>query len=273
MNRLIRIFCIMVLASPMAGQSQVRIALAQIQCINSDREGNFRRIEYALMDAKALGAQLVCFPETSIYGWVNPEAHAMASPIPGADSRVLSRLARAYQLHICIGICEKEGEKLYDAAILMNPEGDILLKHRKINILEELMDPPYTSGRGVQVVDTELGRIGVLICADSFKPEILNQMNELNPDLLLIPYGWANTKDKWPAHGESLKSTITQVAKSIGCTVIGTDALGSITHGPWNGMVFGGQSYAIDSSGSVLAKGRDRERDILVIDVVIGNSK
>ncbi len=38
-------------------------------------------------------------------------------------------------------------------------------------------------------------------------------------------------------------------------------------HGPWEGMVFGGQSYAIDAKGNILAKGRDRERDILIVDI------
>lgn len=249
-------------------QKTTRIALAQIQCISSDTAGNFRRIEYALEDAAAAGAELVCFPETSLYGWVNPEAHQMAAPIPGKDSNILCNLARKYGLYLCIGICEKEGHKLYDSAILIDPEGKILLKHRKINVITELMDPPYSKGSDVQVVETEFGRIGLLICADSFAPGVLEQMQSLHPQIVLIPYGWANNRDAWPAHGEELKNTISQVAQKLSCLVIGTDALGSIDHGPWKGMVFGGQSYAIDKNGKVLAKGRDRERDILVVDWV-----
>jgi len=47
----------------------VKIAICQILVIDSDREGNFRRIEYALADAKAQGAQIAAFPESAILGW------------------------------------------------------------------------------------------------------------------------------------------------------------------------------------------------------------
>ena len=245
----------------------VKIAMAQIFCLNSDTSGNFRRIEYALQDAAEAGAQLVCFPETSLFGWVNPDAHKMASPIPGKDTDQLAKMAKEYGVYICIGLCEKDGEKLYDSVILMDHKGEIILKHRKINILTELMDPPYTPGGGVQVVETEFGRIGLLVCADSFVPEILDDMKRLNPDLMLIPYGWANTLDQWPQHGEALRKTIENVVNKLDCPVIGTDALGMISHGPWTGLNFGGQSYAIDRDGTGLAKGRDRERDIIMLEL------
>lgn len=245
----------------------VKIAMAQIFCLDSDTSGNFRRIDYAIQDAVEGGAQLVCFAETSLFGWVNPDAHKMASTIPGKDTDQLAKMAKKYGVYICIGLCEKDGEKLYDSVILMDHQGEILLKHRKINILEELMDPPYTPGEGVQVVETEFGRIGLLVCADSFVPEILDDMSKLNPDLLLIPYGWANTTDKWPQHGEALRKTIEKVVKKLNCPVIGTDALGVISNGPWTGLNFGGQSYAIDRDGTVIAKGRDRERDIIMIEL------
>lgn len=268
MKTIVAFIVVMLLTSSLQSQESVKIAMAQIHCINSDTAGNFTRIQYALEDAKSEGADIVCFPEAMIYGWVNPEAHQMASSIPGKDSDILCQLAKKYGLYICIGLCEKEGDKLYDSAILIDRNGKILLKHRKINILTELMNPPYTNGSGVKAVDTEFGKIGLMICADSFVPGVLDEMKELNPDILLIPYGWANTVDKWPEHGESLKNTITHVAKTISCLVIGTDGLGAIGHGSWKGMVFGGQSYAIDSDGKVLAKGRDRERDLLIVNIL-----
>ena len=63
----------------------VRLAICQILVIDSDREGNFRRIEYALEQAAAQHAQIAVFPESSILGWENPDAHKMATPIPGTD--------------------------------------------------------------------------------------------------------------------------------------------------------------------------------------------
>src|SRR5512146_2544137 len=84
------------LARSEAGSAPIKVAICQILVIDSDREGNFRRIEYALGDAKAQGAQIAAFPESSILGWENPEAHRLAGPIPGADSRRIQDLAQKY---------------------------------------------------------------------------------------------------------------------------------------------------------------------------------
>jgi len=122
----------------------VRVAVCQILAIDGDREGNFRRIEYALADAQAKHAQIAAFPESVILGWENPGAHRMAAPIPGADSERIASLARKYGLMIAIGLDERDDEHLYDSAILVDKTGKLLWKHRKINVLPELMTPPYS---------------------------------------------------------------------------------------------------------------------------------
>jgi predicted amidohydrolase len=78
---------IMALLGTLPAQARtVRVAVCQILSIDGDREGNFRRVEYALEDARAAHADIAAFPESAILGWENPDAHRMATPIPGADS-------------------------------------------------------------------------------------------------------------------------------------------------------------------------------------------
>ncbi|NET36588.1 MAG: carbon-nitrogen hydrolase family protein [Cyanothece sp. SIO1E1] len=245
----------------------IRVAAAQIFCLDGDKSGNLVRIENAMKEAKAAAVDIICFPEMALMGWVNPDAHQRAQPIPGADSEALGALARAYGMYMVVGLGEKVGEGLYDAAILLSPAGDLLLKHRKVNILTDLMDPPYRQGKGVQVVETKLGKLGLMICADSFLEELRKEMKALSPDFLLIPYGWAKEVEDWPAHGLELEKTVTTTAKAIGCPVIGTDLVGEISHGPWRGRVFGGQSLIVDRNGKVLKKGLDRDRDLLIVDL------
>jgi len=83
----------------------------------------------------------------------------MAAPIPGADSDRIAALARKYGLMIAIGLDERDGEHLYDSAILVDRTGKLLWKHRKINVLPELMTPPYSEGKAedIGVVETEYG--------------------------------------------------------------------------------------------------------------------
>lgn len=244
-----------------------RIALAQILCIDGDRPGNLARIEQAIQQAKDQQADLVCFPEMALYGWVNPDAHQRAQPIPGADVEALAKLAARYQIYLSIGLAEKDGDDLYDAAVLLDDQGRLLLKHRKCNVLTHLMSPPYSAGDDVAVIPTALGKIGILICADTFQRELVDRMKRLEPDLLLVPYGWAAPPDDWPQHGESLRNTIAGAARIVDCPVVGTNLVGSISQGPWQGMTYGGQSYAVAPDGQLLGKGCDRNPQVLTIEI------
>ncbi len=256
---------ILVMNTATGEERVVKIASAQIFCLDGDRSGNLVRIENAVSRAKSEGADLVAFPESCLFGWVNPDAHKRACPIPGEDSDILCGFAKRHKIFIHIGLDEKEGDKLYGAAILIDDEGKILLKHRKNNVLAELMTPPYTPGSGVSAVATKLGRIGVMICADSFRASLLGQMRELNPDYVLIPYGWAAKESQWPDHGLELKKTVQKAAKAIGRPVIGTDLVGAISKGPWAGQVYGGQSIGADGAGEVLFVSKDRDADLTLI--------
>jgi predicted amidohydrolase len=85
---------------------KIKIAMCQIFVLDGDRAGNFVRIENAICEAKESGAEIVCLPETAILGWVNPDAHKRAHPIPGEDSDRLCNLAKKYKVHLCAGLEE-----------------------------------------------------------------------------------------------------------------------------------------------------------------------
>jgi predicted amidohydrolase len=195
----------------------------------------------------------------------------MAAPIPGADSDRIAALARKYGLMISIGLDEKNGDKLYDSAILVDRTGKILWKHRKLNVLAWLMDPPYSEGtaEGVGVVETEFGRIGLVICADTFGDAIAKRIEKLAPDLMLVPYGWAATVDKWPRHAKELEALVTRRAAQWKCPVVGTDLVGEMTHGPWKGQTYGGASVVVDSSGELLHILRDRDVEVRTVTLEI----
>jgi len=250
---------------------KLRVAVCQILCLDGDREGNFRRIEYALDDAAAAHADIAAFPESVILGWENPDAHRRATPIPGADSDRIAALARKYGLTISIGLDEKDGERLYDAAILVDKTGKIRWKHRKLNVLAWLMDPPYAEGRAqdIGVVETEFGRVGLVICADTFGDQIARRIAELRPDLMLVPYGWAAPVDQWPQHAKELERLVTRRAAEWKCPVVGTDVIGMMTHGPWKGQTYGGASVVVDGAGKVLHILRDRDVEVRTVSLEI----
>lgn len=248
----------------------VKVAMCQILLLDGDRCGNFVRIENAISEAKDAGADIICFPEAAILGWVNSDAHERAHPIPGKDSERLCELARSYETYVRVGLAEKEGRNLYDSAVLIDDKGQILLKHRKINILTELMTPPYTPGKDIKAVVTEFGKIGLLICADTHKNEILDRVAALKPDFLLVPYGYAAPENEWPGHGKELEKVVTKAAERTGAPVVGTNLVGEITKGPWSGRIYGGHSVAADSTGKTISMAKDCDRNISIVSVNIG---
>lgn len=246
------------------------VALCQME-VTADPESNLRSIESAIAEAAEQGAQIACFPEACIYGWTNSMAHDAAATIPGKTSDRIAAAAREHQIMVVIGMAERDGPHLHNTAVLIDIDGSVLAKHRKVNILSELMDPPYTPGPGAtaSVVDTRYGRIGMLICADTFQDETVAQLAAQQPDFVIVPYGWAAPAGDWPQHAESLHAWISHTARRCSAPVVGVDSTGELHSGPWKGFVLGGQSMACDASGQPLLVLPDRAASTRVVSLPV----
>ncbi len=126
-------------------------------------DANLARAIAMIADALAKGCDIVVLPECLNYGWTHPSARGAAPPIPGPHSDLL---ASAAGLWVVAGLVESDGGRLYNAAVMISPEGEIVLKHRKINELEIAHDL-YSLGTSVGVAETPLGTLGLNICADN----------------------------------------------------------------------------------------------------------
>ena len=126
---------------------------------------------------------LVCLPECTLTGYLfeEPDLRQFAEPVPGPTTERMGELARHHGIFLCFGLLEAVGSRYYDAAILLDRKGRILLHHRKI---EE--HPPFASGTEVKTVDTELGRLSMIICGDLFNGDVVRRVDR-SVDLLLVP--------------------------------------------------------------------------------------
>jgi len=255
------------------GLGSVRLAACQI-LVDGDRDAAFERIDRAMGEAVAQGAQVACFPEACLFGWLNPIAYRLADAIPGPSTERLGQLARRHQLMIAVGMAERDGVHLHNAVVLIGKDGSLLAHHRKINIMEGLMEPDYTAGQAASssYADTEFGRIGLLICADTFDDSIVLQLGAARPGIVLVPYGWAAPAEDWPEHGRSLHSWISHTALRVQAPVLGVDSAGTLTHGPWKGYVLGGQSAFSDSAGARSTPMADRKPEVRVFDASLARS-
>lgn len=261
------IIAVGIVSSFISGKKDFKAAICQILIIDDDKEGNFLRIENAIAEAKSKKAELICFPQTSILGWLNPDAHNKINPIPGPDSDRLCELAKKYKVHLCIGLEEKDGTNLYNSAILIDDTGQILLKHRQINIPQDLINTPYTPGDDVGTIPTKFGKVGLLVCSDTERNDILDSYKTLKPALILAPLGYAENEQNWPACGKDIEKITKNTARRTGAAIIGINAIGQIAHGPRAGRVYGGQSIAVDKTGNIIDVAKDRERDLKIVTI------
>jgi predicted amidohydrolase len=104
-------------------------------------DANLRHALELVARAADAGAQVVLLPEALPCGWTHPSARADAGPIPeGPACLALREAARRHRLYLCSGLVERAGDKLYNAALLLGPRGELLLHHRKIHELDIARD-------------------------------------------------------------------------------------------------------------------------------------
>jgi len=232
-----------------------KLAVAQMHVVGGALDANLEHAGEMIAEAAEHGAQLVLLPEAMDLGWTDPSALTMAEPVPGGKSaQLLSSMAKKYQIYICSGLTEKDGEKVYNSAVLIDPTGEVILLHRKINELD-IGHAYYALGQSLQVVQTDLGSIGVMICADAStgKHEIPRALSYMGADVILSPSAWAVPADHNNIdnpYGGTWWRAYKPVAKDFRVWIASCSNVGWMTGGPWPGWKAIGCSMVIGPGGN-----------------------
>lgn len=235
-----------------------RLALIQMKVEGGQRKQNLRRAEEKIADAARRGAQVVLLPEAMDLGWTHPSALTQAQPIPeGETSQLLCAEAQKHGLYICAGLIEKCDDKIFNSAVFINPEGKIILTHRKINELD-IGRKYYAVGKDQTICQTEYGQFGVIICADAKEDRLLQRPGEKGASVILSPCSWAVPADhdnlKTP-YGKEWVDAYGPVTKKYSMWIAGCSNVGWMSDGPWKGWKGIGCSLIVDSDGNVTATG------------------
>jgi predicted amidohydrolase len=231
----------------------------------------------AIRQAAAAGCRLVVLPECLDLGWTDPSARELAQPIPGPHVQRLADSARENGLFVAAGVVERStggpAGRLYNAAVLLSPAGEILLHYRKINELDIALDL-YSVGDRLGVVRTELGTLGLNICADNFGQSLAigHTLARMGAQLILSPCAWAVDADHDQSrqpYGQLWRDSFGQLATLYDVTVVGVSNVGWISGGPWRGRKCIGCSLALGPGGEILAEGPYGEEAAAVVRVRI----
>ena len=163
----------------------VRVAAIQAEPVWLDADATVAKTVALIAEAAAGGADLLAFPETWIPGypvflWSYPvylqqefvaRYHANSISISGEQMARIRRAAREHSLTVVLGYSEKSGGSLYMAQSIIGPDGEVLLHRRKLkptHVERTLFGE--SDGSGIRVIDTALGRLGALNCAEHPQP-------------------------------------------------------------------------------------------------------
>jgi predicted amidohydrolase len=236
-----------------------KLGMGQMLVVGGVPEQNLARAATMIGQAADEGCRLVILPECLNLGWTHSSARQLAQPIPGPHADVLCAAARQAGLFVAAGLVERDGERLYNSAVLIGPDGAILRRHRKINELD-IAHHLYSCGDSLAVVPTELGVIGLNICADNAPGSLSlgHALCRMGAQLIVSPSAWAvppgYDNGKQP-YGQMWLESYTALAKLYDVTVIGVSNVGAISDGPWQGWDCIGCSLAVGPEGAILGKG------------------
>lgn len=178
--------------------SPVRVAVVQFdpQCGPENCSANLSNSLYLAQQAAAGGANLIVLPELANTGYAyrnREEAFALAEAVPdGPSVQQWSEFACTHNVYLAAGLAERDGNKLYDCAVLVGPDG-FIGKYRKAHLwnLEKLWFSP--GELGFPVFETPIGRIGLMICWDVWFPEVPRLLSLQGADIICSLNNWVWT--------------------------------------------------------------------------------
>lgn len=182
-------------------------AAVQIAVRPNDIKYNLDKVCHWMERAvKENDAELVVFPEAVTTGFAPnmpfDDFYGTLHTIPGMETDIVSEAAKMLNVHVVLPIYEKDGQKkvIYNSSALIDDNGDILGVYRKAHPFptERREGGGWTTpGNETPVIETKLGKIGMIICYDGDFPELTRVLALKGAEIITKPSAFLRTYDIW----------------------------------------------------------------------------
>lgn len=251
-----------------------RAACVQLDTRLGDKEYNLRRVLESIDRVAKEDVRLIVFPELTLTGFNCGEKFLeLAETVPGPSTEKICAEARKHGVYVVVGIPEKSGLPgvLYNAAVLIGPNGDICGIYRKTHLAlylhwEIISEEPeiFRPGNRIEVFNTDFGKLGILICQDGDFPETWRVLALKGAEIVAFisaspegfRYMWYNE--------------ITAMAYQNGFYVVATNKAGKEVfefHGKTLEEVAFGGSIIVDPLGRIIARAKEFEEDVITAEI------
>ncbi|GGY97863.1 hypothetical protein GCM10010300_47430 [Streptomyces olivaceoviridis] len=165
---------------------RLRVGLVQLSVATNRRTDNLRRAEALVHEAVDDGCELVVLPEAFATALNLPKSHEVAEPVPGPVTEWLAERASRHGVWIAAGLLERDGEHVHSSAVLIADDGSLVDVYRRTVVYD--LEAHFLTGEvGTRVVDTPLGRIGLVVGYDIQFPEVLRGLFADGVEIVVCP--------------------------------------------------------------------------------------
>ena len=232
----------------------MKVAVVQMDIKISDKAHNLGRILDRLEAAAKEGANLVVFPECALTGYcfeAPEDALPVAEPVPGPGAERIAQAAKKHDCYAVVGMLERVGSEVYNAAVVIGPEG-VLGSYHKVHMPFLGVDRFNSYGEeAFPIFETRYGKVGVNICFDLNFPESARTAKLRGARLLVVP-------TNWPMGTNTYKHTVNARGQENHMFIAVANRVG--TEG---GVGFCGHSKIADLFGETVAEADGTEETIL----------
>jgi predicted amidohydrolase len=238
----------------------MKIAAAQIACALGDVDANLAKIREFCARAADQGVELIVFPEASDTGYSMPVISQHATPWKEGAVPALQEMAKQFSLTIVGGVSERDGDRVYNSQVFINPCGEIIASYRKTHLF---VCPPndestcYTPGDKFVSVAAAGFNFGLSICYDIRFPEVSRALAlEHGANVLLVSSAWPLPRVEH-LRALAVARAIENQSYLVLANRTGIDA----------GVTCCGTSAIIDPSGVVMVSASGDGEELLVADI------
>ncbi|MBR9912956.1 MAG: Nit6803 family nitriliase [Gammaproteobacteria bacterium] len=216
----------------MTANHVVRAAAAQLAPDLQSGAGTLAKVLDCIDEAAGKGVELIVFPETLLpyypyFSFVTPplqsgaehmRLYEQAVVVPGPVTEAVAARAKRHGMVVVLGVNERDHGSLYNAQLIFDASGELLLKRRKLTpTFHERMIWGQGDASGLQVAATRIGRVGALACWEHYNPlaryALMTQHEEIHcsqfPGSLV-----------GPIFADQIEVTIRHHALESGCFVV-----------------------------------------------------
>lgn len=237
-----------------------RVAIYQMDIKLAKPKENVEKCLEVIDEATSKNCDLLIFPELCITGYTFfsiEEVRKYAEPIDGPSITKLSEKCKKNKIHVVVGMLEEYGEKVYNSAVLIGPNGEIIDIYRKVHLPFIGADRYVESGDSVgKVVETSIGNICLSICYDLRFPE-LARAGALNGADILIAI------NNWSIGAEVIPEVLVPARAAENMIYV----LAANRVGVEKGATFIGNSIIAGPTSEVLAKGSFDGEDLIIQEI------